>query len=135
MRHDGGCSTIGAGPDEVWPARRDGAGWDTPGSGVEHGRGRDRPVTLAAPDCTFPVRATAFEPPVRLQLSGGMPLGELRGLRTGAFTPAGAGTTEFIVRGEHTGPLPAMIPRSMSERGASLDRFAHGLKQRVESGG
>ncbi|HMD46932.1 MAG TPA: hypothetical protein VKG43_12270 [Acidimicrobiales bacterium] len=92
-------------------------------------------MTLAAPDCTFPVRATAFEPPVRLQLSGGMPLGELRGLRTGAFTPAGAGTTEFIVRGEHTGPLPAMIPRSMSERGASLDRFAHGLKQRVESGG
>jgi hypothetical protein len=41
----------------------------------------------------------------------------------------------FHMREEYTGPLLGLIWRSMPDLGPSFDRFANGLKRRVESGG
>ena len=89
----------------------------------------------AAPGRAFPVKVTAFEPPARLRFSGGMPLGLFRGVRTYERAPAAGGGTAFHVREEYTGPLLGLIWRSMPDLGPSFDRFARGLKLRVESGG
>jgi hypothetical protein len=62
-----------------------------------------------------------------------MPLGLFRGVRTYTLAPVGAGTT-FHMREEYTGPLLGLIWRSMPDLQPSFDRFAAGLKGRVESG-
>jgi hypothetical protein len=79
------------------------------------------------------VTVTAFEPFRRLVFSGGMPLGLFRGERTYTLTPDGAGTV-FRMREEYTGPMVGLIWKSMPDLQPSFDRFAAGLKQRVESG-
>ena len=85
-----------------------------------------------APGRAFPVKVTDFEPSARLRFSGGMPLGLFRGVRTYDVSPDGAGGTAFRVREEYTGPLLRLIWRSMPDLGPSFDRFAQGLKRRVE---
>jgi len=44
------------------------------------------------------------------------------------------GGTAFHVREEYTGPLLGLIWWSMPDLGPSFDRFARGLKHRVETG-
>jgi hypothetical protein len=79
------------------------------------------------------VKVTAFEPGRRLQFTGGMPLGLFRGVRSYTLAPDGAGTS-FRMREEYTGALLGLIWRSMPDLQPSFDRFAAGLKRRVESG-
>ena len=52
-----------------------------------------------------------------------------------AVSPDASGSTAFHMREEYTGPLVGLIWRSMPDLGPSFERFAQGLKQRVESGG
>ncbi len=40
----------------------------------------------------------------------------------------------FHVREDHTGPLPGLTWRSMPDLGTPSDRFAKGLKRRIEAG-
>jgi hypothetical protein len=55
-------------------------------------------------------------------------------VRTFKVSPDGTGGTAFHVREEYTGPLLGLIWRSMPDLGPSFDRFARGLKRRVEAG-
>jgi uncharacterized protein YndB with AHSA1/START domain len=141
MRYYEAMSTIAASPEAVWAVLSDGAGWAAWDSGVDAVEGRialGETIKIraqAAPDRTFPVKVTTFEPPVRLRFSGGMPLGLFRGVRTYVLSPDAAGGTAFHMREEYTGPLLGLIWRSMPDLGPSFDRFAQGLKRRVESGG
>jgi hypothetical protein len=64
----------------------------------------------------------------------GTPLGLFKGVRTFTLSPAGDGRTHFRVREEYTGPLLGMMWRSMPDLGPSFDKFAEGLKRRVETG-
>ena len=89
----------------------------------------------AAPGRAFPVKVTQFEPPAQLRFSGGMPLGLFRGVRTYEVSKDANGHVTFHMREEYTGPLLPLIWRSMPDLGPSFQRFARGLKQRVESGG
>jgi uncharacterized protein YndB with AHSA1/START domain len=139
MRSYESTASIAAAPEEVWPVLVDGAGWPSWDSGVVAVEGTIAPGgtlrirTEAAPGRVFPVRVTAFEPPTRLEFTGGMPLGLFRGVRTYRLTPEGAGTL-FRVREEYTGPLLGLIWRSMPDLQPSFDRFARGLAARVETG-
>jgi uncharacterized protein YndB with AHSA1/START domain len=132
------ASTIAAAPDRVWSVLVDAAGWPGWDSGVDAVEGRiaeGEKVTIrssASPGRAFPVRVTTLEPPHRLVVTGGMPLGLFRGVRTYTLTPADNGTL-FRMREEYTGPLLGLIWRSMPDLQPSFDRFAAGLKQRVES--
>jgi len=89
----------------------------------------------AAPGRTFPVKVTGFDPPARLRFSGGMPLGLFRGVRTYEVSGDASGQVAFRMREEYSGALLPLIWRSMPDLGPSFQRFATGLKQRVESGG
>jgi hypothetical protein len=139
MRFYESSAQIVAPPDAVWSVLVDGAAWPTWDSGVDGVEGRIAPgekITVrssAAPGRAFPVKVTAFEPGRRLQFTGGMPLGLFRGVRSYTLAPDGAGTS-FRMREEYTGALLGLIWRSMPDLQPSFDRFAAGLKRRVESG-
>ena len=132
-------SAIAAAPEQVWAVLADGGSWAAWDSGVAEVSGRiaaGEKVTIrseVAPGRAFPVKVTAFEPPYRLEFTGGMPLGLFRGVRTYTLTPDGAGTL-FRMREEYTGPMLGLIWRSMPDLQPSFDRFATGLKRRIESG-
>jgi uncharacterized protein YndB with AHSA1/START domain len=140
MRHYEASSTITSSPEVVWAVLTDGAAWPSWDSGVDAVQGRIGPgekITIrsqAAPGRAFPVKVTDFEPPARLQFSGGMPLGLFRGVRTYSVSADGSGGTAFHVREEYTGLLLGMIWRSMPDLGPSFDQFARGLKRRAEAG-
>jgi hypothetical protein len=62
---------------------------------------------------------------------GGMPLRLFTGERT--YTLIGErGGTAFAMREVYSGPLAALIFRSIPDLGPSFRQFAEGLKQRVE---
>jgi uncharacterized protein YndB with AHSA1/START domain len=134
-------SAIDAGPEAVWAVLSDGAGWPSWDSGVETVEGvvavgeTVRIRSSAAPGRVFPVTVTTVEPPLSLRFSGGMPLGLFRGVRSYTLSPEATGGTAFRMREEYTGPLVWLIWRSMPDLGPSFERFAQGLKRRVESGG
>jgi hypothetical protein len=141
VRYYEAAATIGASPQAVWDVLRDGAAWPSWDSGVDGVQGRIAPgekITIrsaAAPGRAFPVRVTAFDPPARLEFSGGMPLGLFRGVRTYALSAGPDGGTRFRVREEYSGPLLPLIWRSMPDLGPSFEQFARGLKLRAETGG
>ena len=140
MRYYEATSTIAARAEAVWAVLSDGAAWPSWDSGVDAVEGRIamgeklKIRSQAAPGRAFPVEVTEFDPPARLRFSGGMPLGLFRGVRT--YEVSGdAGEVAFRMREEYSGPLLPLIWRSMPDLGPSFQRFATGLKQRVESGG
>ena len=138
MRSHEASAAIKASPAAVWEVLVDGAGWNTWDSGVDAVEGRFAPGekvrirSAAAPGRAFPVVVSTFEPPHRLVLTGGMPLGLFRGVRTYTVSPAGEGASAFVVREEFTGPLLGLIGRSIPDLQPSFTQFAEGLKRRVE---
>jgi hypothetical protein len=77
------------------------------------------------------VRVTAFEPPSRMEWTGGLPLGLFVGVRT--FTLSSRGdTTEFRMHVRMSGPLASFIVKSTGNRQPELDMFAAALKARAE---
>jgi uncharacterized protein YndB with AHSA1/START domain len=138
MKHYEARATIEAPPAQVWAVLTDSAAWPTWDSGVTAVEGRiaeGEKVTVrteVSPGRAFPVKVTALEAPRRMVFTGGMPLGLFRGERTYTLTPSDGGTA-FRMREEYTGPLLGMIWKSMPDLQPSFDRFAAGLKRRVES--
>jgi len=141
MRYYEATSRISASAEAVWDVLVDGANWPSWDSGVDAVEGRIamgetlKIRSQAAPGRVFPVKVTQFDPPARLRFSGGMPLGLFRGVRTYEVSGDAGGEVAFRMREEYSGPLLPLIWRSMPDLGPSFQRFATGLKQRVESGG
>ena len=104
-------------------------------------RGRIAPgqkITIRAavsPGRAFPVRVTAFDVASRIQLTGGIPLGLFRGVRTYTLSPEANGSTGFFMREEYSGPLVALMWRSIPDLAPSFRQFAAGLKREVEAHG
>ena len=132
-------TSIEAAPEEVWAVLADSAGWSTWDSGVDGVDGVLSPgqqVTIrsaVAPGRAFPVRVTRFEPGATLELTGGLPLGLFRGVRTYVLRRNGS-ATDFAMREVYSGPLAGLVGRSIPDLQPSFDQFAGGLKQRVERG-
>jgi hypothetical protein len=132
-------TTIEASPQEVWAVLADSAGWSSWDSGVDGVDGMLAPgqqVTIrsaVAPGRAFPVRVTRFEPDASLELTGGLPLGLFRGVRTYSLRRNGS-MTDFTMREVYSGPLSGLFGRSIPDLQPSFDQFARGLKQRVERG-
>ena len=131
-------SQVHARPEQVWRVLVDAASWADWDSGVEGVDGRivlGGKITIrsaAAPGRSFPVTVTVLDAPRSLVLTGGMPLGLFRGVRTYTLTPDGDGT-RFRMREEYTGAVLPMIWRSMPDLQPSFDRFAAGIAKRAES--
>jgi hypothetical protein len=134
-------STISAKPEAIWAILTDGAGYPSWDSGVERVEGRIAPgetikiYVKINPGRAFPIKVTEFVPGQRMVMSGGMPLGLFKGVRTFTLWPQGNEMTNFTMREEYTGPMLPMLWRSIPDLGPSFSQFAKGLKQRAEVGG
>ena len=78
------------------------------------------------------LRVTAFDPPRRMEWTGGLPFGLFVGIRTLTVRPANAGS-EFQMDLSMTGPLSEMIMKSVGDRQPEVDRFSAALKMHAES--
>ena len=132
-------ATINANPEQVWEVLTDAPGmteWDS-GVSIEGTIAPGEKLKLhteANPGRAFSLKVVEFDPGKRMVWKGGMPLGLFTGERTYSLTPAGD-TTEFHMREEYTGPLSGMMFKQIPDLQPSFDRFANGLKNRVETGG
>jgi len=132
-------AVINASTEEVWNVLANAAGWPGWESGVDGVDGvlaAGERITIrsaAAPGRAFPVKVTRFDPGECLELTGGMPLGLFRGVRSYRLHREGS-ATGFTMREEYSGPLSGLITRSIPDLQPSFEQFARGLKQRVERG-
>lgn len=138
MRYYEATSTIAASPEAAWAVLGDGTSWPERDPGVDALEGRTAVYesvkirSQAASGRAFPVRVTRSAPPAYLRSSGGMPLGLFRGVRAYEVSEGADGRVTFRMREEYSGPLLPLIWRSMPGLEPSFQRFAHGLRQRVE---
>ena len=89
---------------------------------VKVGSGAIRPVTL---------QVTAFDPPARMEWTGGLPLGLFTGRRILSLTPVD-GQVEFRMVVQMSGPLAGLMVKAVGDRQAEIDSFSAALKRRVE---
>ncbi len=132
-------NTINATPEQIWEVLTDARGMTDWDSGVEIegtiAPGQKLKLHIEAnPGRAFSLKVVEFDPGRRMVWKGGMPLGLFTGERTYTLTPAGDATA-FHMREEYSGPMLGMIWKSMPDLQPSFDRFASGLKSRVETGG
>jgi hypothetical protein len=133
-------TTIGAPPEPIWTVLTDAAGYATWDSGIDRIDGRiadGETIAFRAEVSgtrTFKVKVAMAAAGREMTWTGGMPLGLFRGVRSFTVTPLDAGHTQFDMREEFTGPMLPLIWKSMPDLGPSFERFAAGLKARVEAG-
>jgi hypothetical protein len=139
MRGFEASSVIKAEPAAIWAVLTDGAGWTSWDSAVVRLEGTVAPgekVTVypeVNPQRGFAVKVIDFVPAKRMTWRGGMPLGLFTGTRTYVLTPQSDGSVRFAMREEYTGPMAGLIFKSIPDLGPSFQKFAEGLKRRVES--
>jgi hypothetical protein len=84
-----------------------------------------------SPGRAFPVKVTELVPNQKMTWSGGMPFGLFKGERTFTLTPRGEGT-EFTLREVFSGPMLALIGKSIPDMTDAFEKFVQGLKKRAE---
>ncbi len=139
MKHFESSAEINAPVDDVWAVLTNGAHYTSWDSGVTQFEGAIAPgnsikvYSEVAPGRAFPVKIVEFDAGKRMVWESGMPLGLFKGRRTFTLTPTGA-ATRFHMREEFTGPLLPLIGRTIPDLQPTFDKFANGLKARVEAG-
>jgi hypothetical protein len=129
--------TIEAPPEAVWEVLLDTARWPEWDPFCDAIDGQPALGTKLkvyrklSPGRAFPVKVTTLDPPTRMVWTGGMPLGLFRGERTFTLTAA-ADRTDFELREVFSGPMLALIGRSLPDMTEAFDAFTAGLKSRVE---
>jgi hypothetical protein len=129
--------TIAAPPERVWQVLTDAKAIVAGGLGVARLEGEIKPGarlklwSAVSPGRGFSLRVTEFVPNRRMVWVGGMPLGLFRGERQYNLTPMG-GNTEFHMREEFSGPMLALIGRSIPDLTPSFEKFADGLQALAE---
>ena len=122
---------------EVWGVLVDTEAWPTWESGVLRVEGHPSPgsklrvVSEANPKRAFALRVTEMESPTTMVWTGGMPLGLFRGVRKFHLAAQGDASS-FTMREDYSGPLVALISKSMPDLQPSFEKFARGLKARAE---
>ncbi len=131
---------IAGSPEDVWAVLTDSAHIADRDSGIVSlegtlGLGQTvRLVNEVDPKRTFKLTVTTYDAPHTMIWSGGMPLGLFRGARTFTLGAVPAGTT-FSMREEFSGPMLALIRRSLPDLQPSFEQFAAGLSAEVERRG
>ncbi len=132
-------STIEAGPEGIWAILTDGASWADWDSGVISVEGTiapDEQIKITSevnPKRAFSIKVSEFIPNERMVLTGGMPLGLFKGVRTYSLTSMDGGDTRFTMHEQYSGLLSPLMTRMIPDMQASFDQFANGLKAKAES--
>ena len=88
----------------------------------------------AVPNRPFRLKVKAFEPPRRMVLEGGAPLGLFVGTRRLDVIPQGADRSRFEMEEILHGPLAPLLARFIPDQQPAFDAYAADLKRRVERG-
>ncbi len=88
--------------------------------------------TTLSPGRAFPVKVTEFVPGRSMKWTGGMPLGLFKGERVFTLAPQSDGSVQFTVREVFSGPMLALIGKSIPDMTEPFAKFAEGLKKRAE---
>lgn len=129
---------IQAPADKIWRILVDLPRWPQWNATVERTVGnieRGAKVTVfvkQSPGRAFPLRVTVFDVPRRMVWAGGLPLGLFQGTRVYELTTAAADASVFSMRENYTGPLAALIARSIPDLQPAFDEFAQCLKRAAE---
>ncbi len=129
---------INAPPTVVWSLVADAASYASWNSTVNSIDGEFRPgatISLyakAMPDRPFKLAVKTFEPPRRMVLEGGMPLGLFVGTRRLEISPAGSGGSRFEMAENWHGPLSPLMSRLIPDQQPSFETFAADLKRAAE---
>lgn len=140
MQHFAATTNIRASADTIWRILTDAASyptWDPGTIRIEGTIARGQKVVAynkLNPNRGFSAKVTRFEPGRAMTWSGGMPFGLFTGVRTFTLDPQPDGTVNFTLREEFTGPMLALIGRSLPDMTDSFKNFAAGLKARAENG-
>ena len=134
-------ATILAPADRVWAILADASGyaaWNPEIVGIDGRLAGDARFTARVRLGTGAVRSvsmkvTLFEPPSRMEWTGGLPLGLFVGRRLYTMTPRES-VTEFRMQLNMTGLLAPLIIRSVGDRQTEIDSFSAALKKRAETG-
>jgi len=139
MKEYSATTTINAPPETIWAILTDAAAYPAFDPSCERIEGKIavgekiRAFTKLSPGRAFPVKVTEIAPGERMTWSGGMPLGLFKGVRTFTTTPAPDGGVTFTVREVFSGPLLALIGKSIPDMTEPFRQFAAGLKARAEA--
>lgn len=140
MKEYKASATINASPETVWSILTDAPAypkWDPYCDKIEGRIAQGEKIkaySKLSPGRAFPVKVTEFEPGRKMTWQGGMPLGLFKGVRTFTLTPK-SGATEFTLREVFSGPMLALIGKSLPDMTKPFEEFAAGLKSRAESRG
>lgn len=139
MRSYRATTTIDASPEVVWNILTDPVGypdWDPAMERVEGRIALGETVTFLTKlsPKAFPVRVTSFEPPRKLVLTGGLPLGLFKSERTHTLTPSQDGSTTFDTEEIFSGLLLPLIGRTIPDLTENFEGFVAALKVRAERG-
>ncbi|MGE3278013.1 MAG: SRPBCC family protein [Vicinamibacterales bacterium] len=132
-------TSINAPASVVWKILLDTARWPEWDPSCDHIEGSVaegstvKAFTKLSPGRAFPVKVTELVPDRRMTWTGGMPLGLFKGVRTFTLEPQPEGGTEFSLREEFSGPMLALIGRSIPDMTVPFRQFVAGLKARSES--
>ncbi len=86
-----------------------------------------------SPERAFPVKVTAYSPPRHMEWTGGMPLGLFKGVRTFTVEDTGPGKSRLVVREVFSGPMLALIGRSIPDMTEAFEGFCRGAKELAEA--
>jgi uncharacterized protein YndB with AHSA1/START domain len=131
---------ISASPGTVWKVLIDGdkyPDWDPGMDRVEGTIALGEQVkffTKMSPDRAFPAKVTTFEPGQKMVLTGGMPLGLFKSVRTHTLTPNANGDTTFETKEIFSGLLLPLFGRNIPDLTQVFENFATGLKTQSEKG-
>jgi uncharacterized protein YndB with AHSA1/START domain len=129
--------TITAAPEKVWALLTNAAAfpqWNSEVLGIEGTIALGEKIKLKAkiaPDRTFPLRVSAFEPGRKLVWEDGNKI--FKGVRTFTLTPNADGTTAVTMAEVLTGAFLPMIAPKLPDFRPSFDNFAADLKRAAEA--
>jgi len=130
---------IHAAPETIWRILTDASKyteWDPGMVKLEGTIAPGQPLTIytkADPQRAFNPTVVEFEPNRKMVWRSGMPLGLFTGARTFLLEPQGNGQVKFSMREEFTGPMLAMIGKSIPDLNPTFAAFAAALKKRAEA--
>jgi uncharacterized protein YndB with AHSA1/START domain len=139
MREYTTVTTIRATPEAVWKVLTDASGyaeWNPDIVGIDGRMALGERIAVhvrlgSGAIRNVPNRVTAFEPPSRMEWTGGLPLGLFVGRRTFTLVARG-GVVEFRMHLHMSGPLSAPIVKSVGDRQPEIDKFSAALRAHVE---
>jgi uncharacterized protein YndB with AHSA1/START domain len=131
--------SIHASPERVWDILTESAGyadWNPEIVGIEGRMAPDARIKArvklgSGAIRTIALRVTAFQPPTRMEWTGGLPLGLFVGRREFAVIPRD-GETDFRMHLRMSGPFAPLILKSVGDRQPEIETFSAALRARAE---